>query len=216
MFSAAQLRAARGLVDWTRNELAKEAKISPETVKNIEHGIFRPQEDTAQRIIKTFAEHHVVFTEDDGVKISRSSVKTFVGKKGYIEFLEDICEVMKNGGRTCQFNFSDGIIASFGGDKVKEYSEKLAKVSKLDARCLVPEGDMNFPVAHCQYKWLPKAHKDAIPYYAYNNSVALLASGAKEDMVWICIRSEELAKAFYKQFDAHWENAMIASKNKQK
>jgi hypothetical protein len=33
----AQLRAARGLVDWTRKELASCAAISPETVKNIEH-----------------------------------------------------------------------------------------------------------------------------------------------------------------------------------
>src|SRR5580704_17675732 len=43
MITAAQLRAARGLLDWTRADLAKAANSSPETVKNIEHGTFKPQ-----------------------------------------------------------------------------------------------------------------------------------------------------------------------------
>ena len=35
MITAAQLRAARGLLDWTRSDLAKAANVSPETIKNI-------------------------------------------------------------------------------------------------------------------------------------------------------------------------------------
>src|SRR6202012_3205205 len=54
MITAAQLRAARGLLDWTRADLAKAANISPETVKNIEHGTFKPQENTAEAIVKAF------------------------------------------------------------------------------------------------------------------------------------------------------------------
>lgn len=56
-----QLRAARGMVDWTRAEIAAEANISPETVKNIEHGTFRPGEQTCQAIIDAFAKYGVHF-----------------------------------------------------------------------------------------------------------------------------------------------------------
>lgn len=215
MITAAQLRAARGLVDWTRNELAKAANVSPETIKNIEHGIFRPQEETSERIIRTFAARNVVFTEGEGVKISKELVRTFVGQKGYVEFLEDICETMAAGGYTYQFNFSDSIFANYGGGYSKIYAERMAGVSSLDARCLVPEGDSNFPVKHCKYRWLSRAYKDSIPYFIYNNKNIFLTSGEGEELTLVSIYSESLAKAYRHQFEIFWEKSeQISLKNK--
>src|SRR5690348_13105319 len=100
MLTAAQLRAARGLLDWTRADLAKAANISPETVKNIEHGTFRPQENTAEAIVKSFLVHDVEFTGDEGVRRVNKSVKLYPGVEGYGQFLDFIYENMKNGGDT--------------------------------------------------------------------------------------------------------------------
>lgn len=207
MITAAQLRAARGLVDWTRNELAKAASISPETVKNIEHGIFRPQEETAERIVRTFAMRNVIFTEGEGVKISKELVRTFVGQKGYVEFLQDICDTMAAGGLTCQFNMSDTLISNYGAEYIKTYSERMGAVQNLNARCLVPEGDANFPVKHCQYKWLAKTHKDSVPFFLYNNKIAFLTNGHGEDLTFVSIYSESLAKAYINQFEVFWEKS---------
>src|ERR1700733_6155402 len=90
MITAAQLRAARGLLDWTRNELAEAAKVSPETIKNIEHGVFRPQEQTAEAIIRAFAMQHVEFTEDEGVRLRKDSVTRFEGTEGFKKLMDDI------------------------------------------------------------------------------------------------------------------------------
>lgn len=57
----AQLRAGRALLDWTRKELSAEAGISPETIKNIERGIFHPMADTLQKIVSAFAARGVEF-----------------------------------------------------------------------------------------------------------------------------------------------------------
>src|ERR1700722_16512211 len=95
MITAAQLRAARGLLDWTRADLAKAANISPETVKNIEHGTFRPQENTADAIVKAFGSYDVVFTDNEGVQIKKEFVKTFIGKEGFIEKLEHVYNTVK-------------------------------------------------------------------------------------------------------------------------
>jgi DNA-binding XRE family transcriptional regulator len=215
MITAAQLRAARGLLDWTRGELADAAKISPETVKNIEHGTFRPQEQTAEAIVRAFAAHDVRFTENEGVQISKETVRTFVGKQGYGQFLDDIASTMQNGGKTRQFNFSDNIISNYAGDHIDAYVKKMQEITNLDAQCLVPEGDMNFPVKHCVYKWLKKVHQDSIPYFLYGNKIAMLASGSNEEMVWVSIYSETLAKAFLSQFEIYWEQAeLIHPKNK--
>jgi transcriptional regulator with XRE-family HTH domain len=56
-----QLRAARGFMGWSRAELAEAAKISPETVKNIEFGIFSPQPGTLAAIQQAFADNGIQF-----------------------------------------------------------------------------------------------------------------------------------------------------------
>jgi len=55
----AQLRAARGLLDWTRNECGQAANVSPETIKNIEHGAYTPQQATSDNILQALAAHGV-------------------------------------------------------------------------------------------------------------------------------------------------------------
>ena len=210
MITAAQLRAARGLLDWTRADLAKASGLSPETIKNIEHGIFKPTEATTLSIVNTFAVHNVEFTENDGVRKSEKLLKTFIGSGGYIGFLEDIMETMKDGGKTCQFNYSDSIISMHGNTHLDKYNETMQSIPNLDARCLVPEGDTFFPVKHCVYRWLKKAHDSAIPYYLYGDKVAMLASAPGQELQWVVIFSPSLAQAYYKQFEKFWNESLPA------
>jgi DNA-binding XRE family transcriptional regulator len=56
-----QLRGARGFMDWSRAELAEAAKISPETIKNIEFGTFEPQPGTLSAILQAFADNGIQF-----------------------------------------------------------------------------------------------------------------------------------------------------------
>lgn len=51
MINAPQIRAARGLLDWSRIDLANAAHISPETIKNIEHCTFKPLPQTEEAIL---------------------------------------------------------------------------------------------------------------------------------------------------------------------
>jgi DNA-binding XRE family transcriptional regulator len=208
MITAAQLRAARGLLDWTRSDLAKAAKISAETVKNIEHGTFRPQETTAEAIIRAFAIYDVQFTENEGVKIAEKSVKVYSGVEGYAQFLNFIYEQMKSGGETYQLNYPDSVIKRFGGDTGRQYLEKMSTISKLDAKCLVPEGDMNFPAKYCQYRWLPKSQAQALPYYMFKDCVSLLSALSDDDVVFIVIQSPLLAKILREQFVRYWDSSM--------
>jgi predicted transcriptional regulator len=61
MFTPSQLRAARALLDWTRADCSKVTGISPETVKNIEHGTFEPTQATIDKIMNAFSNHGVEF-----------------------------------------------------------------------------------------------------------------------------------------------------------
>ena len=211
--SGPQLRAARSLIDWNRDELAKAAKCSPETIKNIEHGIFRPQEETTDRIIKAFAAVDIVFTEDQGVKFTSKTVRLYHGAEGYAAFLNFICEEMKNGGNAYQLNYPDSVIKRFGGTAGKTYMDRMSKVPNFVAKCLVPEGDANFPAKYCQYKWLPKKHAESLSYYMFGDYVSLLSAVSEKEVVFIVIHAPALAQVLRDQFEIYWQNGIEISKS---
>lgn len=51
--SPAQCRAARGMLNWTRQELAKRSKIAPMTLAHFEQGIGLPRHTTTVAIAMT-------------------------------------------------------------------------------------------------------------------------------------------------------------------
>jgi DNA-binding XRE family transcriptional regulator len=209
MITAAQLRAARGLLDWTRADLAKAANISPETVKNIEHGTFRPQEQTAEAIIKAFGAHDVEFTDNEGVQRKQELIRTFIGKEGFIEKLEHVYGVVSSGTPiTRHLALSDTYAIEVAPEYVKGYAEKMSKIPNLDAKCLIWEGDTNLPFDYCQYRWLKKSQW-VMPFYLYGNYVSFMMHTTPDYFMTISIYSEFLAESLRKQFDILWAEAMV-------
>lgn len=209
MITAAQLRAARGLLDWTRADLAEAAKISPETVKNIEHGTFRPQEGTADAIVKAFAIHDVEFTEDQGVRIKKELVKIFSDKTGFADLLNHCYNVLSSGNAVSRhFNFSDVNIGTYTPELLDLHNERMSKIPGLDAKCLVPDGDRNFPTKYCQYRWLKKEYSTSIPYYSYGDYVVFFMQ-SRPEFVITSIYSPSLAADLRRQFDVFWNDSAI-------
>jgi DNA-binding XRE family transcriptional regulator len=64
--SPAQLRAARGLLNWSRDDLAAKAGTTTRTVARIEDGDAAPRAATAEAIIKAFAAAGVEFIPENG------------------------------------------------------------------------------------------------------------------------------------------------------
>lgn len=64
---SSQLRAARGMLGWSRSELAKEAKLSAETIKNIEHGVYSPKEETIKTLVDAFSRKGIQFVQQNAL-----------------------------------------------------------------------------------------------------------------------------------------------------
>ena len=63
----AQIRGARGLLDWSMLDLAKAAGLSVSTVKRHEDGTqFRPSSRTTEAIRRAFEDHGVEFEGGEG------------------------------------------------------------------------------------------------------------------------------------------------------
>ncbi len=208
MISAAQLRAARGLLDWTRSELAKASGVSAETIKNIEHGIYAPQETTVNAIAKALAQHNVEFTDDDGVRKRSYQVKVLRGRSGYRQFLDHIYSVMKDkGGIIRQFNLSDGTNLPHAEEYGKFHLDRMTKVKNLDAKVLTHTGDTAFPAKYCEYKWLSKENETLMPFYLYQDFIEMPIHLTQSNIELVIIHSPQLAEKFRDQFDVFWKTA---------
>ena len=69
--TGAQIRAARGLLDWSRSDLAKAANISPETIKNAETGIFTPTPESLFKMVEAMQLAGVEFGANELVRFAK-------------------------------------------------------------------------------------------------------------------------------------------------
>lgn len=66
MITASQIRAARALLDWTRDMLAAQSGVSLRTLVMIEAEEGNPKPDTIERIIETLTKAGVMFVKKNG------------------------------------------------------------------------------------------------------------------------------------------------------
>ncbi|MGB9153520.1 MAG: helix-turn-helix transcriptional regulator [Alphaproteobacteria bacterium] len=218
MISAAQLRAARGLLDWTRSDLAKAANISPETIKNIEHGTFRPQENTAEAIVRAFGVHSVLFTEDDGVKIDRNNIKQYSGVEDFKRFMDDVYMTALNdpeaaeGGKNpiCVSNVDDRLFAqALGADYTNNHTRRMSEIKNLKVRVLVEEHDFfSAPnTSYVEYRWNVNQSTGDVPFYVYGDKFAILMFTHQPSPQIVVITSKLVSGAYRDQFEVLWKNS---------
>ena len=66
MISPAQCRAARGLLDWSQQDLAREAEVGVVTIRQLEAGVIQPRRATLVVVRHTLEAAGVEFIEDNG------------------------------------------------------------------------------------------------------------------------------------------------------
>jgi transcriptional regulator with XRE-family HTH domain len=66
MFTPAQCRAARGLVGWSQQELARQARVGIVTVHQLEAGLSEPRHATLDVIRRAFEAAGVEFIDENG------------------------------------------------------------------------------------------------------------------------------------------------------
>ncbi|NOJ50697.1 helix-turn-helix transcriptional regulator [Bradyrhizobium sp. WSM 1744] len=66
MISSMQCRAARGLLDWSQQELADRAKVGIVTIRQLEAGTHEPRRSTLQVVRSAFEAAGVQFIDENG------------------------------------------------------------------------------------------------------------------------------------------------------
>lgn len=215
MITAAQLRAARGLMDWTRSELAKVAGLSAETIKNIEHGVYMPQEATISAIINAFAEHDVEFTEGDGVRKSSNIVVKYEGQKDFRRYADDIYKILldtPDDRHIYIFGNDDKEFIEALGDYADTHLQRMTKLERLDFKALIVEGVDTMVTDYIQYRKLPNM-AFTIPFSVYEDRFDFIIYGKGPSFPKVvAIQSKDVASAYRAQFETIWKISGNVSK----
>ncbi len=218
MITASQLRAARGMLDWTRNDLAKAASLSPETIKNIEHGVFRPQEATADQIRRAFAMHDVEFTDDEGIRFNREGIKQYSGADEFKRFMDDVYTVAARdpeaveGGKNPIYvsNVDDRLfVEHLGIEFINMHAQRMSELKNVKVRVLVGMDEKHqVPEAlhHIEYRRNNSQATGDVPFYVYGDKFAVLMFNHKPSPQIVVINSKLVSSAYRAQFDILWKN----------
>lgn len=200
MLSPAQLRAARGLLDWTRADLAKAANVSPETIKNIEHGTFRPQEQTEQSIIKAFYRHQVEFIEDNGVCFRDDTLSVFEGGNPYLQVLQIAQGILQKQPAELLFTFAYNLPAT--AETLK--AEKDLQAAGCKFRLIVDKSNLGSRYPQGEYRAIPQKYfqKNDLHLVFADRVATFLDSGAKIIMV----RNQNIANTHRSVFAFLWDH----------
>jgi len=213
MISIAQIRAARALLNWNQEVMAKAAGISKPAIANIERGKVMPRVETLQVIQKTLENAGIEFTDGSGVRLRGEilEVQIFDGNNAIFRLWEDMQQTLSHGGVRLISGVDERIFDKVAGkERFRQVLEKFAKTG-ITSRILALHGDQYFvePVSH--YRWVSKALFSQVPYFIYADKYAILLTEPQQRVV--LIENATIADSYRKQFNAIWDQASVPGIN---
>jgi transcriptional regulator with XRE-family HTH domain len=209
--TTAQIRGARGILNWSQQDLAQRTGISATSIGSIENGQTTPRESTIQTIRKTLENAGIEFIGMDGVRVKSANVLILKGIDGFHTFSFDLYETLKTDGReVLQAYVDDTKFANWLGEEAYPHVQRMETLKSKRFKILQKEGDTYFPAKnYADYRWIPAKQFVAVPFIVYGDKLAIVLF---EPEPTIIINSFPLvAEAYRSQFDSLWEKAIIPS-----
>ncbi len=204
MISVEQMKAARGLLEWTQEDLAQSSGVSKLSINKIERRVSNPTKETLSAIHNALAEAGIEFTEGPGVKLRGSALKTqiFEGSDSLLRLLRDVFETLNGTDHTLMVSgVSETQYQKIGGERIVNEIKKRIKYG-IKTQLLICEGDTNLLEPESHYRQVPKEFFSRTPFYIYENKYAILLWGPPQKVV--LIENAEITECFRQQFKAHW------------
>ena len=206
MISRDQIRAARALLDWTQPTLAEKAEVSTDLISKIESGVTNGSLKTLSKIQSVFELAGVEFLDHDGVRRQNAGVREYRGQEGFIEFIKDVYETVKNGGDIFVSNVDETDFIKWEGDEADAHMARMANIEGLEMRILVKKGDHFHPADYAVYRSVPERHFGSLPYYIYGNKIAFIAFSEKSVDVYV-INHVDISEFFKQEFVKLWHDS---------
>ncbi|MCS5595812.1 MAG: helix-turn-helix transcriptional regulator [Pseudomonadota bacterium] len=207
--TAAQIRGARGLLNWSQADLSDRTGISATSIGSIENGTTTPRESTIANIKATFEYGGIEFVGLEGVKIRSGDVRVFTGRNGLISFYDTIYETLKTSENknVVVSNVNERDFIRWLGDYAKTHINRMESIEGLNFRILIRENDDYMPGdSYAEYKRLPSDLFASVPFYAFGEKLAIMLF--ENEPTVIVMNYPAINAAYRIQFEDMWARAV--------
>jgi transcriptional regulator with XRE-family HTH domain len=206
MIVTPQIRAARGLIGWTQQQLAKATGLSLAAINNLERGIGAPRVQTLHYVQQALERAGVEFTESSGVRLRGEIFEYlhFEGKEALKGQTDDMIAHIPRGGYAWISSSGEELFAKHGKEDDARYQAH-ARANNIDERIIVPQHNKIFLSPQEVYRWLPARAIGTTYWMVYADRVAWILWGRLRRT--IIIHNPALADTYRKQFEFMWDIA---------
>lgn len=196
--TTAQMRAARGLLNWTQGDLAARTGISTTSIGSIENDASNPRNTTAQLIQKAFEDAEIEFLPDDGVRRKRMNISVLEGPDWFNKALGDVYETLTGKPEA-------ELIVDMADDRLSppDIIDLYRKIRNagIAMRQTVEEENTYLLGPTAEYRWIPKSMFRNWVMLVYANKVVLCLS---EESRALMIENKNLADMERGKFNLIW------------
>ncbi len=208
--SGSQIRAARGLLDWSVTELGGKVGVGATTISAIERGRIAGSKDVLTRIVLAFQSGGVELTDDGGVRPRLNRVSYFVGSDGFHAFFDDIYFVVKSHPNPAVSiaNTDEVLFQKWLGEYEAFHISRMSTLHPTRYRVLLKENDTNLrSSAYSEFRWSKSDHFASTCIYIYGDKTAFI-DFTDDNVTVTLVDSITVTTALRRMFDAAW-NASV-------
>jgi transcriptional regulator with XRE-family HTH domain len=199
MIKPNQIIAARGLLRWSRDDLAEASGIHAQTIKKIETGdTDNPRSNTLDPIIEAFGRKGVEFI-DGGVREKKDKIRILEGKDKYLRLMDEIYRTLKDSpNKEVLVSHADQRRST---EPVIEAQKRMMKAG-IQIKFTVCEGDQYLLYPLENYRYIPKKDFLNSVVIVYGDYVSI-SVGENTSKITI-IHDETIAEVFRRQYKTLW------------
>ncbi len=206
----ALIRAARALLNWRQQDLAKAAGLSLSAIIKFESETGKTRSVSVQAMVGALKEAGIEFPATGGVRQieDATGVQRIAGDDFVQKLNEDIYACVKKPGEeilSCSVDEGQWFVPSIKKTAEKYY--KWRRTLGVKQYYLVPEGNAVFESPRSHYRFLPPNLIGKIAFLIYADRIALVSWRRKQIFI---LRGAQLTEPFREQFKLLWRLAKKA------
>lgn len=202
-----QVKAARGFLGWTQEQLAENSGVSMSTIRSFESG-FTPRASTIDQLRRTFEKFGVEFTDDEGIRPRKEGILIYQGPDSCDRLFDDITQTVKE--LNCDvlaFLRTHEVRSQPCGLTPKSNFERLRSIQEIaDIKCLL--ADMPKPpfvMPSFQIRLLAKDIIGPSSFYVYGDKLVTAQLDIRMNFIYVVYRIVAVAQDWRTYFDLMWE-----------
>lgn len=210
--TTAQIRGARGLLDWSQAELSRRTNISTTSIGNIESGNTQARESTLSVIRTAFERGGIEFIGTEGVRLQTDFMQTYTGAAGLSDFMDHLYETANQfGGEIVLFNAHPANwLRILGEDWMTMHHERMSKLGdKITMRITSRMGEKQFiSKGFAEYRWFPEDMMSERCLYVYGDNIAFV-NFEDGNVSVLVLKQQDFAQAFRVLFNIAWDKVSV-------